>query len=505
MTSIIKSIPFLNLILVMIIFVLLYKIYKFRENSEVPSLKDNLLTLSAAIEQSPSIVVITDLQGNIEYVNPKFTEQTGYTKDGVIGKNPRILKSDHFQDKIYEEMWKTISSGGEWRGEFHNKKKNGELYWESASITSIKDSKGDIKHYLAVKEDITDKKRIENALERSEQRFIDVQKMAGIGTWEFDACKNKTTWSKETYQLFGLDPLTSKPSLENYHSVILPDDLENIRKASDKALKNHSDYFELLRIHLKDKGIVYLNDWTRNFFDSHGKHIYSTGMLQDITEQKNTEKKLKNSLEEKEALLRELYHRTKNNMQVISAMLNLSTSKLKDDSVSEVFTDLDNRIQSMAMVHEKLYQSKNLSSINLKEYITDLSSSLLSSYYRKNCDVSFKFDLTNISVSIDAAIPLGLIINELVSNSFKHAFQNRGEGEISIKLRTNGNETINIDISDNGIGAESSFNINKLESIGLQTVISMTENQLSGILHLDTDSGFKYSIEFSNDIFKARV
>ncbi len=126
--------------------------------------EDQLRKLYRAVEQSPSVVVITDIKANIEYVNPKFTDITGYSFAEVIGKNPRILKSGETPSAEYQRLWKTIVAGGEWRGEFHNKKKNGELYWESASISPILDGAGIITHYLAVKEDITERKRIEEKL-----------------------------------------------------------------------------------------------------------------------------------------------------------------------------------------------------------------------------------------------------------------------------------------------------------------------------------------------------
>ena len=120
--------------------------------------EEEIIKLSSAVKQSPSIVVITDIEGNIEYVNPKFTKVTGYTSDEVIGKNPRILKSDETSQEEYKHLWETITSGKVWRGEFRNKKKNGELYWEYASISPINDSEGKITHFLAVKEDITERK-----------------------------------------------------------------------------------------------------------------------------------------------------------------------------------------------------------------------------------------------------------------------------------------------------------------------------------------------------------
>ena len=111
-----------------------------------------LIKLSSAVEQSPAVVVITDIEGNIEYVNPKFTELTGYSIEEAIGENPRILKSDKTSSEVYEDLWKTIMSGNEWRGEFCNKKKNGELFWEYGIISPVRDKKGVITNYISIKE-----------------------------------------------------------------------------------------------------------------------------------------------------------------------------------------------------------------------------------------------------------------------------------------------------------------------------------------------------------------
>src|SRR5690554_5589774 len=130
----------------------------------VHELEAELRKFKRAVEQSPSTVMITDLQGNIEYVNPKFTELTGYTLDEVRGRNPRFLKSGHTPPEEYARMWKAISEGGEWRGELYNVKKNGDHYWESALMAPIKDADGRITHYISLKEDITARKAVEDAL-----------------------------------------------------------------------------------------------------------------------------------------------------------------------------------------------------------------------------------------------------------------------------------------------------------------------------------------------------
>ncbi len=145
--------------------------WKVIQNKQVCEDRERLLNelrkLSMAVEQSPATVVITDTHGKIEYVNPKFIRLTGYTPEEAIGQNPRVLKSGETPPAVYEELWETILSGKEWHGEFHNKKKNGELYWESALIAPVKDDSGKIKHFIAVKEDITERKRAEQELKEA--------------------------------------------------------------------------------------------------------------------------------------------------------------------------------------------------------------------------------------------------------------------------------------------------------------------------------------------------
>ena len=137
--------------------------------------------LSQAVEQSPVNVIITDLDGNIEYVNRRFSQLTGYTAAEVLGKNPRILKSGHTSDEEYRSLWQTIKAGGEWSGEFLNKAKDGSLFWERALITSIKDEAGRITHFFAVKEDITERKKAEEALQQMRLQLTHVARLSTLG------------------------------------------------------------------------------------------------------------------------------------------------------------------------------------------------------------------------------------------------------------------------------------------------------------------------------------
>ncbi|HID78129.1 MAG TPA: PAS domain-containing sensor histidine kinase [Planctomycetaceae bacterium] len=153
-----------------------------RDITQQKRVEEQLRKLSLAVEQCPVSVVITDTDGTIEYVNPKFTEVTGYTAEEAVGQNPRILKSGRTPETLYQELWQTITGGGVWRGEFCNQKRNGELYWEAVSISPIFDSAGRITHYVAVKEDITQRKATEEALRKKEEQLRQAQKMEAVGS-----------------------------------------------------------------------------------------------------------------------------------------------------------------------------------------------------------------------------------------------------------------------------------------------------------------------------------
>lgn len=207
-------------------------------------------------------------------------------------------------------------------------------------------------------------------------------------------------------------------------------------------------------------------------------------------------KKLEISLREKQVLLSEIHHRVKNNMQVISSMLDLQSEYIKDKKNYYIFKESQNRIKSMALIHEKLYRSKDLANINFSDYIRSLTDSLLRSYRESAGMVDLKMDIENISLGIDTAIPCGLIINEIFTNSLKHAFPKNREGEIKIALRKNDEDEIELTISDNGVGIPEELNFRNTESLGLQLVVTLTEHQLQGkIEHIKRD-GTTFYIKF---------
>ena len=218
----------------------------------------------------------------------------------------------------------------------------------------------------------------------------------------------------------------------------------------------------------------------------------------DISERKLAERKIEASLIEKETLLREIHHRVKNNMQIISSLLLLSSSNIDDQKYINIFNDTNNRILSMALIHEKLYQSENFAQINVQEYINDLASNLMGFYGRKG-NAELEINVENIPLDINYAVPCGLILNELITNSFKYAFPGDRHGKIKITFQKGDGNMIHFSVSDDGIGIPGDMDIRNTKSLGMHLIIALAENQLHGEIILNRERGTEFKINFRSD------
>jgi len=215
---------------------------------------------------------------------------------------------------------------------------------------------------------------------------------------------------------------------------------------------------------------------------------------------KKAEEEVKKSLREKEALIKEVHHRVKNNLQIIYSMLNLQLAKIKDEQAITSFKESQNRVYSMALIHEKLYQSDSLAKIDLAEYIRSLTTNLFLSYGVTKRAVQPKIHVENVTLGVDTVVPCALIINELVSNSLKHAFPKLsgavGEtGEIYVDLRHGAGNKFILSVGDNGVGLPEDFEIRNCESLGLKLVSALVK-QLKGVMHINTSNGTEFVIQF---------
>lgn len=239
---------------------------------------------------------------------------------------------------------------------------------------------------------------------------------------------------------------------------------------------------------------------TRNYLISVQKYQQNTAAVSvaiDITERMFAEEALRASLREKDILLQEVHHRVKNNLQIICSLLDLQSQKLNDEKTLEVFQESYNRIKSMAIIHEKLYQSTSLEKINFAEYIETLTNHLLLSYKVNPELIKTHVDIETIYLNIDTAIPCGLIINELLSNSLKHAFPNQTKGLIKLDFKSHKDQKFILTVKDNGVGFPKDFNLEKKATLGLKLIKVLTQ-QLEGEIELNQDQGTEFKINFPN-------
>jgi PAS domain S-box-containing protein len=320
-----------------------------------------------------------------------------------------------------------------------------------------------------------------------------------------------TTWNHQAEVIFGWTDVQAIGH-EATNFIISPADFEAIHNgikrfldAGDSSIFNRQ--IQISALHHTEK--EFPAELAISPAQSGGEYFFVV-ILRDIYERKLAEDQIVASLREKEVLLKEIHHRGKNNMQVISSLLSLQSRYFEDSRYIELFDESRNRINSMALVHEKLYQSNDLSNIDFNEYVRSLANGLFTFYGINPANISLKIDIKDAALGIDTAIPCGLVINELVSNSLKYAFPAENHGKVLISLIRNHSDTeqdstYELIVKDDGIGMPEDLDISKAESLGLQLVTNLVKHQLQGDVQLNRDGGTEFRIQFKELQYKKRI
>lgn len=230
--------------------------------------------------------------------------------------------------------------------------------------------------------------------------------------------------------------------------------------------------------------------------DAEGKVLGSVHIARDITQRREMEKKLEKALEDKEILMKEIHHRVKNNLMMISSLLNIQSHYIKDQEVKDIFAESQNRANSMALLHQELYESGDMNDIELSEYLRSLSTEIMHSYNSKNKSVDLTLDLEQGTIDVDRAIPIGLIATETIINSFKHAFP-EGNGKILIKFFKE-NDSFVLIISDNGVGFPENLDFRSQGNMGMMLINGLI-NQIDGSIDMKRENGTTFIIKFKDE------
>jgi PAS domain S-box-containing protein len=356
---------------------------------------------------------------------------------------------------------------------------------------------------LSVFIDIIERIRAKEALQQSEEKYRLLAENVMDVIWTADLNLRFTYVSPSVFAMRGYTPEEAiRQSIAEVlppHSVriatqALTEELERER-SYDSIEQTKSRTLELENL-CKDGSTVPVEVKVTFLRDADGQPSGLLGVTRDISERKKAEELIKTSLREKEVLLKEIHHRVKNNLQIISSLLSLQAGYIEDQQALKIFRESEERVRSMALIHEKLYQSDNLAQIDFAEYIRELAGHLFRSYNAAARGIQLDIQSDDIWLNINTAVPCGLILNELIANSLKHAFPKDRRGEIHIRLCTDHDDQLTLRVGDEGIGFPEELDFRHTTSLGLQ-LVNMLVNQLDGSIELHRSQGTTFELTFA--------
>jgi len=339
------------------------------------------------------------------------------------------------------------------------------------------------------------RKVAEEDLKESEEKLHLIIDRSSIGICTVDLLGNFIMTNPAYEIILGY----SKEELKelSFYEVTHPDNRPENKKLFQNMFNLKTKDFTLEKKYIRKDGTeIDVVVHSVGIRDDEGNVKFGTAFVEDITERKQAEEQIKASLKEKNTLIDEIHHRVKNNLNVITSLLNLQAKRIDDDRTKDILKDSQSRIYAMAAIHETLHGSENLSEIDLKKYLFKITTSIFQASSIDPKKVKLRTDIEELPISIDQASPLGLIINELLSNSLKYAFPDEGEGEIIVSMKKLDKE-LELTIEDDGIGLPEEFDLKNSKTLGLKLVRTLVENQLDGSIDMESNNGTKFTIKFN--------
>ena len=471
-----------------------------KKSEEELSERNELFRL--VVNNSPSGIFTVDDRFRFTYVNERVAEISGYEKEEIIGEDFRKFLEEESRALVTSRYRKRQRGEEEpQKYEFYIIRKDGERRLVEVVSGVLKTPKGKVQTVVHIN-DITEHRKMEKKLKESEARYKSLVEKARIAILIDDKDGNLKYFNDRLCEVFGYrrEELEGKTILTLVH----PEDRETVihlhrSRVSGKKVESSYEFKGI-----KKDGTALFCEVDAVVLREKNQVIGTRSYVRDITESKKDKMRIEDSLREKEVLLREVHHRVKNNMQVISSLLALQSANIEDEDILEIFRESRGRIKTMAMVHEKLYGSEELSKVDLSKYIDSLAHYLFQSFGIDSEKIVLKKDIEKISLDINTAIPLGLLLNELISNSLKHGFPDKEKGEVRVSMVRTGDERLKLVVSDNGVGVKDEIDMNKPGSFGLQ-LVNMLIEQLHGDMKIERDEETSFVITFKELKYSSEI
>ncbi len=433
-----------------------------------------------------------DLRGRITSWNPGAERLLGYTEAEILGKPTEVLFTpvDIARGEVAREL-NTTRETGRAEDERWHVRKDGSRFFASGVATSIRDEDGTLRGFAKVMRDITDRKKAEKQLKQQgellelAQDLIIVHRWGGTITFWNRAAADHYGWSREEAEGSNihllLDTTFPKPLAEIEAEILAEGRWEG----------------ELLHKRSDGTRITVWSRWSLQT-DSEGAPVSVLEINSDITDRKRADEQVRSSLREKEVLLKEIHHRVKNNLQIIASLLNMQAEFVTDRNARVMLEEMNTRVRSIAAIHEMLYSAPDLSQINFGGYLNLLTRDISSVYSLAGGQVVAEVNASPVSLDITQAVPCGLIVSELLTNAFKHAFRAGERGSLRVAFDRNDHECV-LEVSDNGAGLPAGLNPASSQSMGFQLVMLLVQ-QIKGSLEVGREGGTRFSIRFPEKV-----
>ncbi len=441
------------------------------------------------LEAAPDAMVIVDAEGRIAFINAQLVRMFGYSREELLGRPidilvPERLRAQHVRHRTrYASEPRSRPMGASL--ELHGRRKDGTEFPVEISLSPMRTRDRNL--VTAAIRDVTERTRVQakfrSFLEAAPDAIVIVNAKGLI-----------VLLNSQTERVFGYP---RAELLGQRIEALVPERFHH------RHVHHRGGFFSNSRVRPMGSGLELYGrrkdgsefpvEISLSPIETEDGLLVSAA-IRDITERKLVETQLRASLQEKEVLLKEIHHRVKNNLQIVSSMLNLQMGQITDARALQLFQESQTRVRSIALFHEKLYQSKDLARVEIAEYLRGLATGLLSTYGVNPDHVALIVHAEGVPLSVDAAISCGLVVNELLSNAIKHAFPVGRDGQVRVRLTRQGNE-VTLEVSDDGIGFPPNVNFRDPNTLGLKLVCILAE-QIHGTIDLERDNGTKFVIRF---------
>jgi PAS domain S-box-containing protein len=481
------------------------------ERAAHEAMRGERLRLRTLIDAMPDYIFVKDAQSRFVTTNSAHLRAIGAgSLEEVVGKTDLELFPRELADRYYKDERRIINSGEPLldREERVIEHSGAEKYVLTTKIP-LRDEQGHVTGLVGISRDITGRKRAEEALSRSNQELRDtllqLERSRDMLQLIIESIPVRVFWKDKQLRYLGCNTLFARDAgFSHPRDLLGKDDFAmgwraeaEIYRADDRrVIESRQPKMNIIEPQTTPEGAkVWLSTSKVPLQVPNGDVIGVLGAYEDITERKKDEEKLRAALEEREVMLREIHHRVKNNMQIISSLLRLQSRYAKDDKAQEVLNESQNRIRSIALIHENLYQSQDFSRIDFSDYLTRMITHLFAIYKVDSRRIKYQVDAKNVRLDINQAIPCGLIINELITNALKHAFPEDREGEVLVRMRPLDGDGYELAVKDNGVGLPKGFDLRQKGSLGFQIVSDLVK-QIEGSIEIRRDAGTEIIIRW---------